>query len=57
MKYNFTYRITARYDVEVEAYNLDEAKEKANQEFFNANFGVAEDIDGVIIEDLIDVEE
>ncbi len=53
MKYYVTYRIDARYIAEVEADNLEEAKIKANEEFCDADFGVAEDIDGeaIIVED------
>jgi phosphomannomutase len=53
MKYYVTYKIDARYIVEVEADNLEEARKKANEEFCDADFGVAEDIDGedIIVED------
>ena len=48
-----TYKVEARYIAEVEADNLEEARNKANENFFNANFGIAEDIDGedIIVED------
>ena len=53
MKYYVTYKIDARYIAEVEADNLDEAMEKAEEEFIDAYFGSAEDIDGekIIVED------
>lgn len=53
MKYYVTHRVEARYIVGVEADNIEEAKEKASSEFSDADFGVAEDIDGepIIIED------
>lgn len=53
MKYYVTYKIDARYVAEVEAETLEEAKEKAESEYMDADFGVAEDIDGeaVIVED------
>lgn len=53
MKYYVTYKVEARYIAEVEADNLEEARKKANEEFCDADFGVAEDIDGeeIIVED------
>lgn len=53
MKYYVTYKIEARYIAEVEANNIEEAMEKAEIEYCDADFGVAEDIDGekIIIED------
>lgn len=53
MKYYVTYKVEARYIVEVEAVNLEEARKKASEEFSDADFGVAEDIDGedIIVED------
>ena len=53
MKYYVTYHIDARYIAEVEADNLQEAMEKAESEYIDADFGAAEDIDGeaVIVED------
>ena len=53
MKYYVTYKIDARYVTEVEADNLEEAREKAVSEYLNADFGVAEDIDGeqIVVED------
>ena len=53
MKYYVTYKIDARYIVEVEADSLEEAMEKAESEYIDADFGVASDIDGeaIIVED------
>lgn len=53
MKYYVTYRIDARYIAEVEADSLEEAMNKAESEYVDANFGEAEDIDGeaIIVED------
>ena len=52
-KYWVTYKVEARYIAEVEADDIEEAKKKAESEYFDADFGVAEDIDGepIIIED------
>lgn len=53
MKYYITYRIDARYIVEVEADSAEEALEKSEEKYYGADFGEAEDIDGeaVIVED------
>lgn len=53
MKYYVTYKIDARYCVGVEADNLEEAMKKARDEYYDADFGAAEDIDGetIIVED------
>lgn len=53
MKYYVTYRIEARYIAEVEANDVEEARKRANEEFCEADFGVAEDINGenIIVED------
>jgi hypothetical protein len=53
MKYYVTYKIDARYIAEVEAENIEEAKQKAEDKFLDADFGNAEDINGeaMIIED------
>ena len=53
MKYYVTYRIDARYVAEVEANSLEEAMDKAEVEYIDADFGEAEDIDGnpIIVED------
>ena len=46
-------KIDARYTTEVEADSLEEARKKAEENFSNADFGEASDIDGnvVVIED------
>ena len=49
MKYYITYKIDAKYVAEVEADSIDEAIEIANEEFFEADFGDAEDIDGKVV--------
>ena len=54
MKYYVTYRIDARYIAEVDANSLEEAFEKADDEYCEADFGVAEEIVGeeiILIED------
>lgn len=53
MKYYVTYKVEARFIAEVEADDIEEAKKKAESEYVDADFGVAEDIDGepIIIED------
>jgi phosphomannomutase len=53
MKYYVTYKVEARYIAEVEADSLEEAMVKAESEYIDADFGVAEDIDGekIIVED------
>lgn len=53
MKYYVTYRIDARFVAEVEADNLEEAMKKAEYKYYDADFGVARDIDGeaIIVED------
>ena len=53
MTYYVTYKVDARYVVEVEADNLDDARTKAEEEFLDADFGAAKDIDGedIIVED------
>ena len=52
-KYYITYKVDARYIAAVEADNLEEAKEKAEEEFCDADFGETVDIDGevIIVED------
>lgn len=53
MKYYVTYKIDARYVAEVEADSLEEAMEKAEEEYIDADFGVTEAIDSeqIIVED------
>lgn len=45
MKYYVKYRIKAIYTAEVEADSLEKAKEKADADFYNANFGVAKNVE------------
>lgn len=49
MKHYVTYEITAKYVVEVEANNADDAITLANKKFSEADFGEASDIDGEAI--------
>lgn len=42
MKYYVTMAIDGRFTCEVEANGLDEAKEKAIEEYYDADFGVLE---------------
>ena len=53
MAYYVTYKVEARYITKVEANNIKEALDKANNKYIDADFGEAEDIDGevIIIED------
>lgn len=53
MAYYVTYKVEARYIAKVEANNIKEALDKANNKYIDADFGEAEDIDGeaIIIED------
>lgn len=53
MKYYVTYKFEARYIAEVEADNPKEAMKRAEEEYIDADFGEAEDIDGeaIIVED------
>lgn len=53
MKYFITYKVDARYVAEVDADSLEEAMKKADSEYQDADFGVAECIDGekIIVED------
>lgn len=48
-KYYVSYKVEAKYTAEVEAENLEDAKKKAESDFFDANFGEAFDIDGETI--------
>lgn len=53
MKYFVTCKVEARYIAEVEADSLNSALTKAAEDFFDADFGEATDIDGgaIIVED------
>lgn len=44
-----TYKIDARYKVEVEADSLEEAKKKADAEIADADFGDAKNIDSEVV--------
>ena len=48
-----TFRLDARYVAKVKAETLEEAIAKAEDEYLDADFGAAEDIDGypTIVED------
>jgi hypothetical protein len=52
-KYYVTYKVEARYVVEVDANSMEEAMSIADGEFSDADFGSAEDIEGeaIIVED------
>jgi hypothetical protein len=52
-KFYVTCKIEARYIVEVEADNLADAMIKAEEEYYDADFGAAQDICGetIIVED------
>lgn len=49
MKYYVTYNVYAWYTAVVEANNLEEAMKKAETEFSEADFGVAEDTGGEVM--------
>lgn len=49
MKYYVKYKVESRAIFEVEANNIEEIKKKAEEEFYDADFGVSEDIEGTII--------
>lgn len=53
MTYYVSYKIDARYIAEVEANSLEEAMQKAEENYIDADFGAAQDIDGepIIVED------
>lgn len=53
MKYYVTYRIDARFVAKVEADSLEEAMKRGQYEYFDADFGVARDIDAeaIMVED------
>lgn len=48
-----TMRVDARYTVKVNAESAEEARKKAEEAFFDADFGEAHDIEGepVMVED------
>lgn len=53
MKYYVTFRINARYVAEVDADNIEDARKKAQEDYIDADFGKASDIDGedIMVED------
>lgn len=53
MRYWVSFKIEGRYVAAVEANNVNEAIEKAKDEYIDANFGELQDIDGepIIIQD------
>lgn len=53
MKYYVTFKIEARYVTKVEADDVDEARDKAIDEYLDADFGEARDIEAepIIVED------
>lgn len=48
-KFYVRYKIEARCEIEIEADNLEEAKEQAEYKFSGVDFGEATDIDGEIV--------
>lgn len=52
-RYYVTYKVDARYVVQVNAHSIEEAIEKSKSKFLDTDFGKAEDVDGdaVIVED------
>lgn len=52
MKYWVTYKIEARYTAKVDADSIEEAIDKSRDEWYETDFGEAEDIDGepIIVE-------
>jgi hypothetical protein len=53
MKYYVTYAISAYYVAEVDADNLEEARKKAEDKYYEADFGDATEIeaDQIMVED------
>jgi len=53
MKYWVKFKIEGRYVTDVNADNVEDAIQKAYDEYINANFGLLEDIEGepVAVED------
>ena len=53
MEYYVTYSVHSRFIAKVDAENIEEAKEKADMKFAEADFGAALDTDGdaIIVED------
>lgn len=53
MKYYVTYAISAMYVAEVEADSLEEARDKAVDKYYEADFGDATEVEGdqIMVED------
>lgn len=53
MRYYVTYKIDAKYEAFVDAETIEEAKEKAKEKYWNANFGECHHIKGerIYVED------
>ena len=49
MKYFVKMRVDARFIAEVDTDSIEEAKEKAEKAFSDADFGEASDIDGKVV--------
>lgn len=48
MQYTVTFEVISHYTATVDAENIEEAKELAEHEFTEADFGVSENIEGEI---------
>ena len=54
MKYYVTYRVDARYTTVVEANSLEEARKRADANYFGADFGVIDEVvdgEAIMVED------
>jgi hypothetical protein len=49
MKYYVTYSFHATYTAEVEAESIEDAMDKSKDEYYDADFGEAQNIDGEVI--------
>ena len=49
MKYYVTMAIDGRFTCEVDANSFEEAREKAREEYYDADLGVLESIDATVI--------
>lgn len=49
MKYTVTFKVDGRFKTEVSADSADEAAVKANDDYYGANFGEVEVVEGEII--------
>lgn len=55
MRYCVTYKVDARYTTVVEANNLEEARSKADANYFGADFGAIDEVvssEAIIVEDV-----